>query len=99
MKIYTKTGDKGNTALFTGTRVPKHHIRIESYGTIDELNSFLGLLSDSLGESVLAPQLNSIQHSLFNIGSVLATDKDADFNLPGVGPDDVAEVETVLTLQ
>jgi len=46
MKIYTKTGDKGTTSLFTGTRVPKHHVRIESYGTIDELNSHLGLLRD-----------------------------------------------------
>ena len=46
MKIYTKTGDKGTTALFGGTRVPKHHIRIESYGTVDELNSHLGLIRD-----------------------------------------------------
>lgn len=46
MKIYTKTGDKGTTALIGGTRVPKHHIRIETYGTIDELNSYLGLLRD-----------------------------------------------------
>ena len=46
MKIYTKTGDKGSTSLFTGTRVPKHHMRIESYGSIDELNSVLGLVRD-----------------------------------------------------
>ena len=46
MKIYTKTGDKGTTALFGGTRVPKHHLRIESYGTIDELNSYIGLIRD-----------------------------------------------------
>ncbi len=46
MKIYTKTGDKGTTALFGGTRVPKHHIRIESYGTVDELNSQRGLIRD-----------------------------------------------------
>ena len=46
MKIYTKTGDKGTTALFGGTRVPKHHLRIESYGTIDELNSYIGLVKD-----------------------------------------------------
>ena len=46
MKIYTKTGDKGTTALFGGTRVPKHHIRIESYGTVDELNSHIGLIRD-----------------------------------------------------
>jgi len=46
MKIYTKTGDKATTSLFTGKRVPKHHIRIESYGTLDELNSHIGLLRD-----------------------------------------------------
>lgn len=46
MKIYTKTGDKGTTALFGGTRVPKHHLRIESYGTVDELNSYIGLIRD-----------------------------------------------------
>jgi len=46
MKIYTKTGDKGTTALFGGTRVPKHHIRIDSYGTVDELNSHIGLIRD-----------------------------------------------------
>ena len=46
MKVYTKTGDKGTTALFGGDRVPKHHIRIESYGTVDELNSHIGLIRD-----------------------------------------------------
>ena len=46
MKIYTKKGDKGNTSLFGGTRIPKHHVRIESYGTIDELNAYIGLLRD-----------------------------------------------------
>ena len=46
MKVYTKTGDKGTTALFGGTRVPKHHIRIDSYGTVDELNSHIGLIRD-----------------------------------------------------
>ncbi len=46
MKIYTKTGDKGTTALFGGTRVPKHNLRIESYGTVDELNSYIGLIRD-----------------------------------------------------
>ncbi len=51
MKIYTKTGDKGSTSLIGGTKVPKSHLRIESYGTIDELNSFIGLLRDQLGEA------------------------------------------------
>ena len=46
MKVYTKTGDKGTTSLFGGTRVPKDHARIESYGTVDELNSYIGLIRD-----------------------------------------------------
>lgn len=98
MKIYTKAGDDGKTSLFGGKRIPKYADRIESYGTVDELNSFIGLLKDGLGDSVLSPQLLVIQHNLFNIGSVLATDKDADFNLPGVGPDDVAEIERNIDL-
>ncbi|MDT0651400.1 cob(I)yrinic acid a,c-diamide adenosyltransferase [Autumnicola edwardsiae] len=74
MKIYTKTGDKGTTALFGGTRVPKHHIRIESYGTVDELNSYIGLLRDQDIEDHLQQNLIKIQDRLFTIGSVLATD-------------------------
>ena len=50
MKIYTKTGDKGQTSLIGGTRVPKHHVRIEAYGTVDELNSWLGVIRDSINE-------------------------------------------------
>ena len=50
-KIYTKTGDKGETSLIGGTRVPKHHVRIEAYGTVDELNSYIGLLRDLIGEA------------------------------------------------
>ncbi|MDT0644404.1 cob(I)yrinic acid a,c-diamide adenosyltransferase [Zunongwangia sp. F363] len=74
MKIYTKTGDKGTTALFGGTRVPKHHIRIESYGTVDELNSHIGLLRDQEIEESDKNILMRIQDRLFTIGSVLATD-------------------------
>ncbi|WP_029037956.1 cob(I)yrinic acid a,c-diamide adenosyltransferase [Salinimicrobium xinjiangense] len=74
MKIYTKTGDKGTTALFGGTRVPKHHIRIESYGTIDELNSHLGLLRDQQVDKHSREILLKIQDRLFTIGSTLATD-------------------------
>ena len=50
LKIYTKTGDKGQTSLLGGTRVPKHHMRIEAYGTVDELNSWIGLLRDSVSD-------------------------------------------------
>ncbi|MHA6279824.1 cob(I)yrinic acid a,c-diamide adenosyltransferase [Salinimicrobium sp. CAU 1759] len=74
MKIYTKTGDKGTTALFGGTRVPKHHIRIESYGTVDELNSNLGLLRDQKVDEHTHNIIIKIQDRLFTIGSTLATD-------------------------
>lgn len=74
MKIYTKTGDQGTTALFGGTRVPKHHIRIESYGTVDELNSYVGLVRDQDIDSHYKEVLNQIQHDLFTVGAILATD-------------------------
>lgn len=74
MKIYTKTGDKGTTALFGGTRVPKHHIRIESYGTVDELNSHLGLLRDQEMDTHYKNTLMDIQDKLFTVGAILATD-------------------------
>lgn len=75
MKIYTKTGDKGTTALFGGTRVPKHHIRIESYGTVDELNSYIGMVRsqpeiDPRSKEILI----HIQDKLFTLGAILATD-------------------------
>lgn len=74
MKIYTKTGDKGSTALFGGTRVPKHHIRIDSYGTVDELNSHMGLLRDLIPDAHSQEVIIRIQDRLFTIGSTLATD-------------------------
>ena len=74
MKIYTKTGDKGTTALFGGTRVPKHHIRIESYGTVDELNSHLGLIRDQDINPHYKELLIHIQDRLFTVGAILATD-------------------------
>ena len=77
MKIYTKTGDEGTTALFGGTRVPKHHIRIQSYGTVDELNSWLGLLRDQQVAPRHVEFLLTIQDRLFTMGSMLATEPDA----------------------
>ena len=74
MKIYTKTGDTGTTSLFGGTRVPKHHIRIESYGTVDELNSHLGLIRDQKIDQHHKEFLMHIQDRLFTVGSTLATD-------------------------
>ena len=76
MKIYTKTGDKGKTALFGGTKVPKHHIRIESYGTVDELNSHIGLVRDQDIDVHVKGILNTIQNKLFTVGAILATDPD-----------------------
>jgi len=74
MKIYTKTGDKGTTALFGGTRVAKHHIRIDSYGTIDELNSWLGLIRDQQINTHYQHVIAEIQDKLFTVGAILATD-------------------------
>ena len=74
--IYTGTGDKGTTSLVGGERVSKAHQRIESYGTVDELNSFIGLLITSLEEKADQDFLLFIQHKLFTIGSYLATDQE-----------------------
>jgi cob(I)alamin adenosyltransferase len=73
MKIYTKTGDSGTTALFGGTRVSKHHIRIESYGTVDELNSHIGLIRDQDINLSYKEFLIEVQDRLFTVGAVLAT--------------------------
>jgi len=73
MKIYTKTGDTGTTALFGGTRVSKHHIRIESYGTVDELNSHIGLIRDQDMNSHYKEVLIEVQDRLFTVGAILAT--------------------------
>jgi cob(I)alamin adenosyltransferase len=74
MKIYTKTGDKGVTSLIGGTRVAKYHIRIESYGTVDELNSYVGLIADQEITEHDKGILKQIQDRLFTIGSSLASD-------------------------
>jgi cob(I)alamin adenosyltransferase len=74
MKIYTKTGDKGLTALIGGTRVSKHHLRIESYGTVDELNSYIGLIRDQDISVHDKEILKHIQDRLFTIGASLAAD-------------------------
>ena len=73
MKVYTKTGDNGTTALFGGTRVPKDHVRIESYGTVDELNSYIGLIRDQEMKQHYKDILIEIQDRLFTVGAMLAT--------------------------
>jgi cob(I)alamin adenosyltransferase len=83
MKIYTKKGDSGETGLLGGTRVPKYDLRIEAYGTVDELNSHVGLLSCNETFSEKAALLTAIQNSLFDIGSHLANDPEKSaFQLP-----------------
>ncbi len=77
-KIYTKTGDLGKTSLIGGTKVPKNHLRIETYGTIDELNSYIGLVSDYLDDTKQKVELKEIQDRLFTVGSSLACDPDKE---------------------
>ena len=74
MKIYTKTGDKGTTGILGGTRLSKHHLRIDSYGTVDELNSYLGLIRDQPVCMDIQDEIVDIQNILFVIGSYLASD-------------------------
>lgn len=78
LKIYTKTGDQGKTSLIGGTKVPKSHIRIETYGTVDELNSYIGLVSDNLTDMHSRTVLKEIQDRLFTIGSSLACDPEKE---------------------
>src|SRR5262245_37350482 len=73
-RVYTRTGDRGETALAGGQRVPKDSLRIEAYGTVDELNAFVGMARVSAGDAgPLAEILLRVQHELFNLGSILAT--------------------------
>ena len=94
-KIYTKTGDKGDTALIGGTKVPKSHLRIEAYGTVDELNSYIGLCKDLLGNEQSRKLLLEIQDRLFTIGSALVTnpDKEVKMKLPDLYESDVVWLE------
>ena len=95
MKIYTKAGDLGKTTLIGGTRVPKSHIRIESYGTVDELNSFIGLLIDLVTDANIKIVLKEVQDRLFTVGSSLACDPDQEPNLkiPDLKEEDIVYLE------
>lgn len=86
MKIYTKTGDKGKTSLLGGTRVSKFDLRIEAYGTIDELNAWIGILHSAPENEMRKQLLEQIQNLLFSAGSHLAAESDNKFPLPP-GPD------------
>ena len=83
MKIYTKTGDSGTTGLIGGARLPKHDLRIECYGTVDELNSYLGLVRDQEISSDSKADLINIQEQLFAMGAILATDPELEQNSKG----------------
>jgi cob(I)alamin adenosyltransferase len=94
MKIYTKTGDKGQTSLIGGTRVPKDHTRIEAYGTVDELNSWIGLIRDQGLSAGQMGMLVEIQDRLFTIGSSLASDPDkSKMKIPDLKEEDILLLE------
>lgn len=98
IKIYTKTGDKGTTSLIGGTKVPKSDVRIETYGTMDELNSWIGLINDQLNDDEFRSELKEIQDRLFTIGSALATDADKDvkMRLPDLHDSDIESLERII---
>jgi cob(I)alamin adenosyltransferase len=94
-KIYTKTGDAGQTSLIGGVRVPKYHLRIESYGTVDELNSYIGLVKESITDIHVKNILYEIQDRLFTVGSVLASDPEkSKMKIPDLHEEDVTLLET-----
>jgi len=95
-RIYTKTGDKGETHLAGGQRVPKDSLRIECYGTVDELNAFVGMACFSAAQAVpvLALMLRRVQHELFNLGSILATlPEDVHPKQARITPAEIAQLE------
>jgi len=94
-KIYTKTGDLGKTSLIGGTKVPKSHLRIESYGTVDELNSYIGLVSDLTTDNNSKTILKEIQDRLFTVGSSLACDPDKEplMKIPDLKEKDIELLE------
>lgn len=93
MKIYTKTGDTGQTSLVGGTRVSKTHVRIEAYGTVDELNAWLGMIRDQEAGSVYKDEIEQIQERLFTIGSNLALEEPGKFSIPMLNEEDVKTLE------
>ncbi len=96
-KIYTKTGDQGETGLFGGKRLPKSHLRIEAYGTVDELNANIGVVSDSLqGMAEAKSLLREIQNRLFTIGANLASDPDKKMQTPDITEQDISILETAM---
>lgn len=94
MKIYTKTGDEGLTSLIGGTRVPKYDLRIESYGTVDELNSYIGMIRDHDIDAKQKDVLKEIQDRLFTIGAALASDPEkSKMKIPDLHLEDITFLE------
>lgn len=91
--IYTKTGDEGQTSLVGGTRVLKCDVRVEAYGTVDELNSHLGLLAAEVADDELRAGLAHIQRVLFDVQTLLAAEQETPFPLPQVSAAEVADLE------
>ena len=95
MKIYTKTGDSGTTALIGGARVPKSHLRIDAYGTVDELNSYIGLIGSQDIDEAAKLLLTEIQDRLFTIGASLAADPEkSNMKIPDLLDGDILLLET-----
>lgn len=95
MKIYTKKGDKGITSLIGGTKVPKHHLRIETYGTVDELNVYVGLIRGRALDLSTKDSLKEIQDRLFTIGASLASDPEkSKMKIPDLLVTDIEGLET-----
>ena len=95
-KIYTRTGDDGSTGLFGGARLPKHHIRIEAYGTVDELNSVIGWLMTFITEEITRELLQTIQSRLFTVGSNLASDPEKEMITPDLTDEDIKSIENAI---
>jgi cob(I)alamin adenosyltransferase len=97
MKIYTRTGDKGNTSLVGGKKVPKSHIRIEAYGTVDELIAHIGMLRDMLSEPATGELLPDIQDRLMTCAAILATDcEDCRVAIPEMNEADINNLENAI---
>src|SRR6188508_62631 len=95
-KIYTKTGDDGDTGLFGGPRVRKDHPRIEAYGTVDELNAVIGQVRALTPPAEVDALLQSIQNQLFDLGALLASPEPAKFGITGVGVKQSAALEAAI---
>jgi cob(I)alamin adenosyltransferase len=95
-KIYTKTGDDGTTGLFGGARLPKDHIRIEAYGTVDELNAVIGWLMSTHTDTAINAFLENIQSRLFTVGSNLASDPEKEMITPDLLEEDILMVEKAI---